>query len=349
MSFMEDRIDKYFILRRLLESITTAVYDVCVNGTTKFGKKLNKISHIGSGSFGKVYLASLNKHEFVVKEASTSVLQTNNIIKNKKSFEILPKESYVEEYRIMELLSLHVIHGGFPNFILNYNAAVCETCGYYMNETCFISFMEPAMCDLDKFIYNTDGMYMISNYDTSCSIIYQLFLGIYILHLKYGIVHTDLKSDNILVLRVEPGGYFRYILNGKEYFVRNYGYLFCIHDFGLAKMRNDKKRARVLSDGRIEMMSFKMSNSEIDLSDMMQFPYVEFFNDLQDLIKIFVDGICSDFLNTHLNQKLKSIKRQSFACDENSAIFLRADMMLDYLYEKPIGVTKHKVIQTFYE
>jgi hypothetical protein len=47
--------------------------------------------------------------------------------------------------------------------------------------------------------------------------------------------------------------------------------------------------------------------------------------------------------------KLKLIgDKHGFMYDENSAMYLRADMMLDYLYEKPIGAKESKVKDIFY-
>jgi serine/threonine protein kinase len=369
----EDRIEKYFKLREFLKYITTSVYDVCVNGKTNFLSTLDKIDEIGKGHFGNAYLASLNNHTFVIKEAIISINDWKKIKDNKKSLEVLSENSYVEEYRIMELLSDNLVKGGFPNFILSYKAAVCETCrdtyGQYSN-SCFMTFMEPAMCNFREFIKMPEGKEMISNVNSHYSILYQLFLSLCTLHFKYGIYHRDIQYGNILVLKVKPGGYFRYIMNGKEYFVKNYGYLFCLHDFGNSMILNPDyssgefygtRNVLVNQDGLLDPINCDNSdvinwldgrtgtdnkftiNSKpdkfIDLTDMKKFPPMEFFLDII-LIIIFFRELPKLKL---INDKVK------FRYDANSAIYLRADMMLDYLYEKPIGVTSNNIIHTFYD
>jgi hypothetical protein len=80
------------------------------------------------------------------------------------------------------------------------------------------------------------------------------------------------------------------------------------------------------------------SEQHVDLTDMKTFPPMEFFYDLKNLLEIFIEF--NSFSEKQV-MKLKSLKRKTFPYDSNAAIFLRADMMLDYLYEKPIGETFH--------
>jgi serine/threonine protein kinase len=395
------RREKYHTLRELLKYITTNVYDVCVKGATDFNKKLDEINEIGRGSLGRVYLASINEQKFVVKETKVQKYEWERIKNNKIYNEILPSNSYVEEYRIMEFLSEHVVNGGFPNFLLSYKAAVCETCsdtyGYYSN-SCFMAFMEPAMCNFREFMETSDGIAMFSNINALYSIIYQLLLGMCVLHFKYGISHRDLHYLNILVLKVEPGGYFRYVMDGKEYFVENHGYLFCLHDFGTSRILNPDyssgdfygtRDVLVNQDGKLEPINFPFTidindnitrtkvinwsdgrvgtdneftiksrsildpDNLVDLTDMKKFPPIEFSYDLQDLLNIFVVFSRDTILTApkQIKKKLKKIIMNyvyNFKYDKDSAIFLRADMMLDYLYEKPIGLTKYDIIQSFF-
>jgi hypothetical protein len=380
---LNNRIEKYHTLRKLLKYITTNVYDVCVNGNTEFTKKLDEINEIGSGSLGNVYLASLNNHTFVIKESQIENNHDEEKIKNnKKSIEILPFNSYVEEYIIMELLSDYVGIGGFPNFILSYKAAVCETCEGKYSKSCFMTFMEPAMCNLDEFIKIQKNIFSKTN--AFYSIVYQLFLSLCVIHFKYGIYQYDISPYNILVLEIEPGGYLKYILNGKEYFVENHGYLFCIHDFGQSQVLHPDYSSRefygtrnvlVNQDGKLEPIyrdentdvikwddgrigtynvftSESIPGQQVDLTDMKTFPPIEFFDDIKDLIRVFTDlafNVSGDgIISPKQIEKLYQFRNYKFKYDENSAIFLRADMMLDYLYEKPIGAKESKVKDIFY-
>ena len=49
-----------------------------------------------------------------------------------------------------------------------------------------------------------------------------------------GTYHSDCHYKNFLYIKIKPGGYFHYKLFGKNYYVKNMGYLWLIWDFGLA-------------------------------------------------------------------------------------------------------------------
>jgi hypothetical protein len=108
-------------------------------------------------------------------------------------------------------------------------------------------------------------------------------------------------------------------------------------------------------------------DQDVDLEDTKQFPPFEFFNDLQNLIGLFtgVSGYVVFDMPYHkeqnkqihdknlfvlprkLQNKLESLQMENFVYDTNYAILLRADMMLDYLYEKP-KVPESDIVGTFY-
>jgi hypothetical protein len=160
-------------------------------------------------------------------------------------------------------------------------------------------------------------------------------------------------------------------MNGKEYFVENHGYLFCIHDFGQSKFLSPTYSSGIIYgtrnvlvydgklfpikfenateiiwlDGRIgtnnkftmNSISILDPDNLVDLTDMKKFPPMEFYTDIHRLLLRFNDL-----------PKIRSIYTPGFLYDANSAMYLRADIMLDYLYEKPIGVTNADIVQTFY-
>jgi serine/threonine protein kinase len=220
--------------------------------------------------------------------------------------------------------------------------------------------MEAAMCDLSSFKdKNTidDEMFW--------SITYQLFISLCVLHFKYGIVHGDVKPMNVLVLPVTPGGYFRYVMDDKEYFVKNHGYLFCLHDFGLSKDYKSNtenvpiRNARVLDDGTLETLDNTFNyKPNFSKSDIKQFPIMNFFYDIQNLITSLV-GVKKTIKEASYNfetklyelfalpgiskkiiAKLRKLQTEdsSVPYDTQSSIYLRADMVLDYLYRKPDNI-----------
>jgi serine/threonine protein kinase len=386
------RISKYDIIKNLISFISTSVYDVCVNGETLYKKKFESIKEIGSGSFGTAYLIELNDYKFVIKETVITQKDIRRINDNFHSIDILDREAYTEEFRIMSMLTDNMRSFGFPNFIFAYKAAICRTC--HNNDTCFMSFMEPAIGDLNNFSKSKEGSKLIKDSKFIYNMIYQLFLGMCLLHLEYGIYHRDIKSDNILVLKVKPGGYFKYIMDDKEYLVKNYGYIFCIHDFGISFIYNprysrghnygtrnvkidkngilnpircelfkdnkdssiiwydNKNQTEIIGTNNLFMSFTNQSmiepNYKVKLEKLKQFPPFEFTRDLDRLIDIFIEekSVFIENMPFELIYKLESLKFENFSFDvNNDAIFFRADMMLDYLYDKPINV--YSIIETF--
>jgi hypothetical protein len=73
---------------------------------------------------------------------------------------------------------------------------------------------------------------------------------------------------------------------------------------------------------------------------MKKFPPMEFFYDICEIMYQFDDLPKINLISDKLYKQ--------FSYDEDSAMYLRADMMLDYLYEKPIGVTNDYIVETFH-
>jgi len=64
--------------------------------------------------------------------------------------------------------------------------------------------------------------------------LFQIMVGLFALKQYFGMLHTDFHTQNILVQKVPPGGYWVYIIDGFKYYVPNLGYIFLIHDFGFS-------------------------------------------------------------------------------------------------------------------
>ena len=61
--------------------------------------------------------------------------------------------------------------------------------------------------------------------------VFQLMAGIHALQIHGQVINNDVKALNILTYDVKPGGYWKYIIQGKEYFIPNLGSLFIVNDF----------------------------------------------------------------------------------------------------------------------
>ncbi len=64
--------------------------------------------------------------------------------------------------------------------------------------------------------------------------LFQIMFGLIALQRFYGMIHADFHTGNVLVMKVQPGGFWEYVIDGVSYYVPNLGYIFLIHDFGYA-------------------------------------------------------------------------------------------------------------------
>lgn len=64
--------------------------------------------------------------------------------------------------------------------------------------------------------------------------LFQITVALAALKRYFGMLHTDFHTQNILVQKVTPGGYWTYIIDGFKYHLPNLGYVFLIHDFGFS-------------------------------------------------------------------------------------------------------------------
>ena len=62
--------------------------------------------------------------------------------------------------------------------------------------------------------------------------------GLHALQVHGQVCNNDVKAKNILSYEVKPGGFWKYIINGVNFYVPNHGQLFIINDFGVSAVYN---------------------------------------------------------------------------------------------------------------
>ena len=66
------------------------------------------------------------------------------------------------------------------------------------------------------------------------NLLVQIIISIICMQKYFNIVHGDLHSLNILIYKVESGGFWKYIIDDKEYIIPNLGWVVLLTDFGFA-------------------------------------------------------------------------------------------------------------------
>lgn len=215
-----------------------------------------------------------------------------------------------------------------PNFLLFYEATWCENCNMVVKKqkfqpgSCYLTFMEAA--DTDLFSIQLPTIYQQE------SVLYQILLGLHSLQKYLGLWHRDIKTDNIFIKKTDPGGLLKYNVDGEIYYIRNEGFIVYVADFNVADclkpgvlsneyyelLENNcyvqpiqvkyinskaigiplenhyyKKRLSWVNENTepVQLVKSPVSIAKMR-ADPIQFPYQNFFGDIQDIIRMFTGG-----------------------------------------------------------
>jgi len=153
-----------------------------------------------------------------------------------------------KEIYILEQCTEIVQNGGVPNLPLLYGFSICNSLKIddYKNkrlmdriersppsekfgQNALMIFNELADYDLEYWIKNT--LFKLPDPKVLKSCIFQVMAGLAALNKQIHLVQFDLHVGNVLVSTINPGGFYHYKINNKDYYLPNYGYLFKVWDF----------------------------------------------------------------------------------------------------------------------
>lgn len=379
-TYLEERHHILPRVQRDISLLNTNVWNMCLSKPhSKFRKALKNVRHIGAGTFGMVYRGDFNGSDIVMKEAYIRKEEMKNI-KYRKSGGIT-KASYSDEYKTLLLINDLLETRMSPNFLFVYDLVLCDTCLIRGKVgKCFNTIMEPADGDLKHLSFEPSDA-------QDRSMLYQMLLGVTAMHKKFGIYHRDIKRLNTLFKVIPSGGYLQYIVDDYVFYVKNNGVLLFISDFGVSNVFspkygnkeyyghrnvyvNDKGLLEpIRCDGnhiinwitgmfgtfnRITQLNNKC-NVDLDIYDMQRFPPQEFFNDIQDVLRMFYGGrktVQPGYhpgmdISPHLKCTLQPFILKEFPYHKKSAKFLLAQEMLANIYESPGDISPDEIIDTF--
>ena len=188
----------------------------------------NKILFIEKGQQGEIFK--------VKSDDCGSVIIKKKLIREQdikwKNNEQWMKDELEVEYKIMLLTNRIVDNNICPNFIKTYG----------FNKNVPLIIMEYADGDsnfLFKDVYYDTHIYK--------SFICQTLIAIYVFNNYTMLYHRDMKSANVLYKKIDVNTIFHYKINGNDYYVPTYGYLFMICDFGVAKFKLDGRKIDIVN------------------------------------------------------------------------------------------------------
>jgi len=146
-----------------------------------------------------------------------------------------------------------------PNLPLMYKYVWCETCHFENpkirsgrnGRPCLLVANEMADADLKMYMHDKQKLSVWTS-DLVDSFVFQTVAALYTLEKYFKMTHNDLHYGNILVHKVQPGGFWEYRIDGVNYYVPNLGYIFLLWDLGMIHV------PRVIK-GRPEFLTAKAS------------------------------------------------------------------------------------------
>lgn len=380
---------------------------------------LDKESEIGRGCYGTVYKSAIQDLSIAIKLGKQK--------KKPKKF-TLEEECFREVYFLDRIIRPIIESGICPNLPLLYRYTCCEKCRLIVNERkvntpCTVMLTELAEGNAKEFFINE------TEPGPFYSALFQIMAGLHTLQITGQVLSYDIKRHNILVYEIKPGGYWKYTIRGKNYYVPNYGKLFVINDFGISRpmspIHSDfgegneyrlGSRYGIVYNGKIRPLKFTTnSNREsskfsdiklgketikgaefilnkktkkitpeitVDLSTRMRnklnlapnitvetlvhfpeiFPCFEFYNDTQDVIRMFTGGKRStqsghhhkpDSLPKRLKKELRYYNYKSDSAKDKEFSTNPAHLLAGYFIEDFFGkytdftVPRRKVLESY--
>lgn len=195
-----------------------------------FEKEVIAHTSINSGCYGSVYKGKILKTNspLALKYSKLNSEMLNNIIDKKIGW---------NEFRIFKDIINPLIKKGISqNLPLMYNYKICNSNEKLdpkkkeeITEKSLILMTELANCNLKEFLLDTPDDKILDN----C--LFQIMAGLYALQKHGAVLNFDIKAENIIVYKIQRGGYWTYDILNTTFYIPNYGYLFVITDFGLSR------------------------------------------------------------------------------------------------------------------
>lgn len=269
-----------------------------------------KVETIGQGEQGKVYKYCNDTNciavkKFYIKEAASKYLD-NPFNKNALKY------NYYIELVSNRLINRLVLENICPHFLLNYGHDYSERYGicddkYPYNFYHYNEFLEnnELWCDFIKKNIVIKDYYILY---------FQIFYSLYVLEKYFNLYHLDLFPTNILIKKIKKGGYWKYIIDDKIYYLENRGFIIYIIDFGHAwRPTFTKKRDLREQQKRVEKIS-----REKDLQFL--FKNTCKFEKSSDFFKQKIKNIISDLKKFEYNTVIHNMFGEIFNLKHNSKL-----------------------------
>jgi hypothetical protein len=148
------------------------------------------------------------------------------------------------------------------HFLIMYKSCLCEK-DDYSNSRKLVSVNEIANGDLNMLIDNKD---VIFNKELLYNILFQTFISISTFHNLIAHIHDDCHGGNFLWHYNNEKGYYHYIFNGKNLYLKACKYNIMIYDYGFSKKIKKNNVKKIMDDYLLIIPAFLNEDYENDKS-----------------------------------------------------------------------------------
>ena len=365
---LQDRIDYKQKICSLVEPLhKVPIWEQCC-------QKCFDLDLIGKGCYGNVFKSSVDGYPFALKISKLkpeAVQQAYDLTIN----------SWHELHYLTKIIQPILQSKKCPNLPLIFDHFLCKSCQIELDDkvknipciTTLIEFADGNLRDFLQLNPSTEEIY---------SAVFQIMAGLHAIQMYGQMMNYDIKKENILYYRVQAGGYWKYVINKKDYFVPNFGYLFILNDFGISrtmsphfpifkkgKFRLGSRYAQIVNGQffpisqkgeQILLNQKKCYGTEFILTKKGKikpeqnienfllanvFPPFEFYNDTQDAIRMFIGGKRTTQKGNH--KRLKTIPNKVVL--ELSSYIGLGKSADDKIFRRPEELLAGSFITSFFE
>lgn len=300
----------------IFEQVTKALDDnlngqkLCVKDN-KLGDEIQMKHRFGSPSvFGEAWIAHILHDIRNIAVKKVVLMKTDQ--QNSYTFKQLNSgESAWVEMTAYLLSTALVLCGVTQNLPVTYKYFWCPKCEFENKDlekksACLLVLNELADGDLTKFLQKKE-LWSHNNGELISNCLFQILAGLYALKKFFNMTHNDLHDQNILVHKVEKGGYWHYKIDNYDYYLPNLGFVFVIWDFGTVHIPHKMKGRKEFAKGTL-----RLENDQIDVVKITQW-------------------ILEDLQNLNIRFKKKSMKKSRDSLKKKSSLKKNQTHFIDHL------------------
>ena len=218
---------------------------------------------------GEIYKTSV-KNTLYAFPIATKVMKANA----SNLFEISLMNKITDDI-IMKKISKH--------FLMIYRSCLCEKSDV-SEKSKLISVNEIANGDLASLLNNQE---ILLNNELLYNILFQTFISIATFHNLLSKVHNDCHGGNFLWHYNNEKGYYHYIFNGKNIYLKACKYNIMIYDFGLVEQINKNTSMKIIKDYCEIIPTFLNENYDSDENNYS--PDINFTSEMNDILSLLMN------------------------------------------------------------